>query len=136
MNKTIKAIFGTILILTLILALAACNDTEASNDGDTTARSSETPSTTIEVVTGAPCETHEYTTNCDTLCNKCGYKRPSYDDYGPADEWWASAPHQWSSDCDNYCNECDTYRETGAEHTMVNDVCTYCGHTTIVGPMP
>ena len=75
----------------------------------------------IKVVTEdiAPCETHEYTNDCDVECNVCYAVR--YD-----------APHAFVSDCDTTC-ECGATREALADHTAdaCADACELCGEAVV-----
>ena len=63
-----------------------------------------------EVVTG---HDHEYSFDCDTVCNLCGDTREAAD-------------HTWDNDCDADCNVCGATREP-AEHDYVDGVCSSCG---------
>lgn len=66
-----------------------------------------------------PCETHEYTDNCDVECNVCYAVRND-------------APHAFVSDCDTTC-ECGATREALVAHTAdaCATVCELCGEAVV-----
>ena len=62
---------------------------------------------------------HTYTDECDTACDKCGETR--------------EAPHKYVSDCDTTC-DCGATREVNASHEYDNDcddACNLCSETRV-----
>ena len=65
-----------------------------------------------------PATGHDYSSDCDTICNVCEYERVS------------SVNHTYDNTCDTTCNDCGAVRTI--EHTYANNCdasCNICGAT-------
>ncbi len=82
------------------------------------------------------CCMHEYDSDCDTTCNKCGEEREPQHTYSNACDRDCNvcgqirvAPHQFVGACDDTCNLCGAWQEPGA-HIYDNACdadCNICG---------